>query len=59
MIVSSTTCVAPVSSDDAQSDPFDLDIRVLELGDQASSVINLTDDGCGSTCSSPCATNIG
>ena len=43
----------------AEPDPFDLDVSVLEFGDPAVTLINLTDDGCGSTCSSPCATNIG
>ncbi|MGV9849247.1 FxLD family lanthipeptide [Streptomyces sp. NPDC003442] len=39
-------------------DDFELDITVLESGDQSAKLINLTDDGCGSTCSSPCATNV-
>ncbi len=43
----------------AGPDPFDLDIRVLESGDAAAALINLTDNGCGSTCASPCATNVG
>ncbi|SNQ46606.1 hypothetical protein FRACA_1480014 [Frankia canadensis] len=38
---------------------FDLDIRVIEVGDAAASLINLTDDGCGSTCPKACATNCG
>ncbi|WP_329521862.1 FxLD family lanthipeptide [Spirillospora sp. NBC_01491] len=37
---------------------FDLDISVLESGDAAADLIVLTDDGCGSTCDSPCATNV-
>lgn len=37
---------------------FDLDISVLESSDGEGTLINLTDDGCGSTCSSPCATNV-
>ncbi|MEU4659489.1 FxLD family lanthipeptide [Streptomyces sp. NPDC023723] len=41
-----------------QSEPFDLDVSVLESGDGQATLINLTDDGCGSTCSSPCATNV-
>ena len=41
----------------ADLDPFDLDIHVIEFGDSAASLINLTDDGCGSTCASPCVTN--
>lgn len=41
----------------SEPDPFDLDIRVIESGDAAASLIDLTDDGCGSTCASPCATN--
>jgi FxLD family lantipeptide len=41
-----------------ESDEFDLDISVLESGDASADLIVLTDDGCGSTCSSPCATNV-
>ncbi|GAA2264129.1 FxLD family lanthipeptide [Streptomyces atrovirens] len=41
-----------------QNDEFDLDISVLESGDGSATLISLTDDGCGSTCSSPCATNV-
>ncbi|WP_339153748.1 FxLD family lanthipeptide [Actinomadura luteofluorescens] len=41
-----------------ESDEFDLDISVLESGDALTDLIVLTDDGCGSTCSSPCATNV-
>ncbi|GGL36197.1 FxLD family lantipeptide [Streptomyces anthocyanicus] len=41
-----------------QNDEFDLDISVLESSDDSATLINLTDDGCGSTCSSPCATNV-
>jgi FxLD family lantipeptide len=37
---------------------FDLDVSVLESRDSSADVIVLTDDGCGSTCSSPCATNV-
>ncbi|QKZ20368.1 FxLD family lanthipeptide [Streptomyces chartreusis] len=40
-------------------DAFDLDISVLESGDGAATLINLTDDGCGSSCPNACATNIG
>jgi FxLD family lantipeptide len=39
-------------------DEFDLDISVLESGDVSADLIVLTDDGCGSTCASPCATNV-
>lgn len=45
------------SATTADADPFDLDIRVIESGDAAATLIDLTDDGCGSTCASPCATN--
>jgi FxLD family lantipeptide len=41
-----------------EPDEFELDIRVLESGDAAAELIVLTDDGCGSTCASPCATNV-
>ncbi|MFG2091825.1 FxLD family lanthipeptide [Spirillospora sp. NPDC048824] len=43
----------------ANEDPFDLDIRVLESSDAAASLINLTDDNCGSSCPKACATNVG
>lgn len=39
-------------------DPFDLDITVLETSDEAASLINLTDNGCGSTCPGACASAI-
>lgn len=48
-----------VSMTAAPADPFDLDIRVLESHDQAAALINLTDDGCGSTCPNACVTNAG
>ncbi|MEN8654353.1 FxLD family lanthipeptide [Streptomyces sp. 21So2-11] len=44
-----------------ENNEFDLDISVLESlesGDGQATLINLTDDGCGSTCSNPCATNV-
>ncbi|MEV6726607.1 FxLD family lanthipeptide [Streptomyces xanthochromogenes] len=41
-----------------EHDEFDLDIHVLESGDGQAALISSTDDGCGSTCSSPCATNV-
>lgn len=41
-----------------QIDEFDLDISVLESSDDSARLIELTDDGCGSTCASPCATNV-
>ncbi|MCF2531151.1 FxLD family lanthipeptide [Yinghuangia soli] len=39
-------------------DEFDLDIRVIESGDDGADLITITDDNCGSTCASPCATNV-
>jgi FxLD family lantipeptide len=53
----STTELKTQTSQTAEPDPFDLDIRVIEFGDTAPGLINLTDDGCGSTCASPCVTN--
>jgi FxLD family lantipeptide len=38
--------------------PFDLDIRIIESSD-AAALINLTDDGCGSTCPRACVTKVG
>jgi FxLD family lantipeptide len=42
-----------------EPDPFDLDIRVIESGGQVADLVNLTDDGCGSTCYKACVTNPG
>ncbi|WP_086824825.1 FxLD family lanthipeptide [Streptomyces sp. NRRL B-24572] len=39
-------------------DEFDLDVTVLDAADGDASAVILTDDGCGSTCSSPCATAV-
>lgn len=36
--------------------PFALDIRLIEQSDTAP-LINLTDDGCGSSCPSACTTS--
>lgn len=47
---------APVLEDEALDAEFDLDVRVLEISDASQDLISLTDDNCGSTCSSPCAT---
>lgn len=43
----------------SEADLFDLDITFIESGGEAASLINLTDDGCGSTCPKACATNAG
>ena len=43
----------------AEAEPFDLDIRVIEASDAAAALINLTDDGCGSSCPNACNTNAG
>lgn len=37
-------------------DEFDLDVSLLEVADLAG-LVNLTDDGCGSTCTA-CTTNV-
>lgn len=36
-------------SPDETADEFDLDVRLLEVADTAG-LVNVTDDGCGSTC---------
>jgi FxLD family lantipeptide len=56
-MAANTTDLNPQTGEPAGLDPFDLDIRVIESGDAAAALINLTDDGCGSTCASPCVTN--
>lgn len=38
------------------SSPFALDIRLIENSD-TTPLINLTDDGCGSSCPSACTTS--
>ncbi|WP_159944683.1 FxLD family lanthipeptide [Nocardiopsis sp. FR6] len=37
--------------------PFALDIRLIENSDSLAQLINLTDDGCGSSCPSACTTS--
>jgi FxLD family lantipeptide len=37
---------------------FDLDIRLIESGDEADSLLNLTDDGCSASCPQSCVTNM-
>jgi FxLD family lantipeptide len=55
----STTGLETQAGEMAGQDPFDLDIRVIESGDAAATLINITDDNCGSTCGGACATNMG
>ncbi|MEU8337832.1 FxLD family lanthipeptide [Micromonospora tulbaghiae] len=40
----------------ADGGDFDLDVSLLEVADVAG-LVNLTDDGCGSTCTA-CTTNV-
>lgn len=49
----------PAAGEAANQNPFELDIRVIESSDVAASLINLTDDNCGSSCPKACATNVG
>jgi FxLD family lantipeptide len=58
MIAGRSTDLGQRTDEWAEADPFDLDIRIIESGD-AAVLINLTDDGCGSTCPKACATNVG
>jgi FxLD family lantipeptide len=51
--------VEPQVAEAIAMDPFDLDIRFIESGGQVADLINLTDDGCGSTCYKACVTNPG
>jgi FxLD family lantipeptide len=51
-----TLGLEPLTDEATGSDPFDLDIRVIESSDQAATLIELTDDGCGSTCPNACVT---
>lgn len=38
---------------------LDLDVRILEAGDDTQPLITLTDDNCGSTCPNACASGPG
>jgi FxLD family lantipeptide len=49
----------PRTHETTEPDPFDLDIRIIESGGLAATLIDLTDDGCGSTCPKACATDAG
>jgi FxLD family lantipeptide len=49
----------PQVAEAIEPDPFDLDIRFIESGGQVADLINLTDDGCGSTCYKACVTTPG
>ncbi|SCG38696.1 FxLD family lanthipeptide [Micromonospora coxensis] len=46
----------PEQSTAGSGDEFDLDVSLLEVADLAG-LVNLTDDGCGSTCTA-CTTNV-
>ncbi|WP_019610919.1 FxLD family lanthipeptide [Nocardiopsis sp. CNS-639] len=37
--------------------PFALDIRLIENSDSLAQLINLTDDGCGTSCPTTCVTS--
>lgn len=39
-------------------DPFDLDITVIEVGEAADTMIQMTDDNCGSSCPNACTTSV-
>jgi FxLD family lantipeptide len=43
-------------SSDESADEFDLDVTLLEVADPAG-LVNVTDDGCGSTCGA-CTTGV-
>jgi FxLD family lantipeptide len=53
--VSNQTCADPAGTTPGAALPqpggaeFDLDVRLLEVADPAG-LVNVTDDGCGSTC---------
>ena len=54
--ITHATSASPGTSDTATTDGFDLDVTLVEVGDSAG-LVNLTDDGCGSTCGA-CTTNV-
>lgn len=44
----------PLESDPSESRPFDLDIRVIEFGEAADLLLEVTDNGCEATCPESC-----
>ncbi|WP_436776761.1 FxLD family lanthipeptide [Yinghuangia sp. YIM S09857] len=48
---------APVQTEDAEGEFAPLDIRLIEVVDPAG-LVNVTDDNCGSSCPTACATNV-
>jgi FxLD family lantipeptide len=53
-----TGCVHAAGAEHQEIADLDLGVSVLESGDNQANLINLTDDGCGSTCSGACATDV-
>lgn len=51
-----TLQAAQETRQETSSSPFALDIRLIENSD-TTPLINLTDDGCGSSCPSACTTS--
>jgi FxLD family lantipeptide len=54
--INATTQAVPADPGTTQADGFDLDVTLVDVGDTAA-LINLTNDGCGSTCGA-CTTNV-
>jgi FxLD family lantipeptide len=54
--VQHSTKAQPADTALAATDGFELDVTLVEVGDPAG-LINLTDDGCGTTCGA-CTTNV-
>lgn len=52
----STTQIRPQTPQSTTTDGFELDVALLEVADPAG-LVNLTDDGCGSTCGA-CTTSV-
>ena len=46
----------PASSSEVDLGEWDLDVSIVESGPAADKLIQMTDDGCGTTCQSACST---
>ncbi|WEH31955.1 FxLD family lanthipeptide [Streptomyces sp. AM 4-1-1] len=49
----SSTVTVPAGED---AEGWELDVSIVESGPSADRLIQMTDDGCGSTCQSACST---
>ncbi|MFF2779493.1 FxLD family lanthipeptide [Streptomyces sp. NPDC058052] len=54
MTIQMDQTVAPKTTGELEDTSFDLDVSIVEAGVAADQLIQLTGDGCNSTCASAC-----